>query len=194
MPKSPYWTQEEIDYLESLIGNYPFRQVVSRYQSMAKRMGWAYRSFNAIKIKVSRKIGCRKAIDKNFTYHVLADILGYNRHRVRDWVRTGKLEVAWVGYLTKVTTKSLKAFVQEYPELLSEADTQGLIFLFGESKADELKALPGTTTFSKKVYCKKTGIIYPSIRAAAKANYMNKATVTRRAQKGVDFEILGEGE
>jgi len=194
MAKYPLWTQEEHDYLESLVGNYPFRQVVLKYQSKAKKMGWPYRSSTSIKVRTSRHIGTRKAIDQNFTYHTLADILGYNRYRVREWVRSGKLEVERVGKLTKVTKKSLQSFAEKYPRLLSDADEIGLRFLFGDDKAQGLMDLPSAISKEKKVYCKRTGIVYPSINAAAKANYMNKATVRRRAHIGNDFCFLGEGQ
>lgn len=190
MGRHPSWSKPEHDFLEELIGNYPFREVVKRYQSKAKKEGWPVRSRHAIEVRVSRHIGSRKAIDRNFTYHALARILGYNRHRVREWYRGGKLKAKKIGYITKITEAHLNEFVRQYPHYLSDADWMGLVFLFGESKAQQIKEYESTVTKPQKVRCKKTGIIYPSLKTAALANHMDKSTVRRRAMKGQDFEFL----
>lgn len=190
MARYPIWTEEEHSYLCGLVGDYPFLEVVKRYQAQAKRQGWVFRSENAIKVHITRRIGSRKAVDRNFTYHTLAKILGYNRHRVRTWYRQGRLPAKKVGYLTKITDSALKEFADNYPHLLADADWMGLVFLFGEEKASELKRFPSSVTAPRPVRCLETGVVYRSINEAARHCYLNKVSVRRRAEKRNGFEFV----
>lgn len=190
MGRYPMWTEAEHDYLENLVGNYPFKEVVQKYQRKAKKEGWPRRSSDAIKVRVSRHIGSRKAIDKNFTYHTLAKILGYNRERVRIWYRQGKLAVKKVGPLTRISNTDLNDFADRYPHLLSDADFFGLAFLFGKERARQIKELPSAVTQPRPIRCLQTGRVFPSINEAARACFMHKTSIRNRAKNRNGFEFV----
>lgn len=189
MRRNVRWTQEEHFYLEELVGEYPFKEVIALYQAKAKKKKWPYRTATAIASRVYREIGDRRATQKNFTITALSALLNYPRDIVRGWNRNGWLKTEKAGHLTKITQESLDKLAATHPEVLANAGWDALVFLFGEEKAEEIQQLHYPHR-KRPIRCLRTGTVYPSVVEAAKRNYLHPTTLRKWAKRGKHYAYL----
>jgi hypothetical protein len=187
------WSDQEIDILEQIVNRYPRKELPEIYNKKAKKLGFRKRSFDAIIVKATRVYKTLKPTEENYTYHELARILGLPVDWVRKWKVRGQLQVSYSGVFTKITNEQLDEFRHKHPELLAMGSYDGLVFIFGDAIAKEIKThkpLYPVLVEGKKVRNKKTGKIYNSIREAAKYEYCHRTTIKRQARKGGYYEFV----
>ena len=85
MPKSPRWTNEELEMLEELIPRYSIRTI-------AKRM---HRSLNAVSVKAKRLKLRRRAREGWYTKKEVSEICGVDHKKVQTWIDSGSLKASY---------------------------------------------------------------------------------------------------
>lgn len=183
MPRSPLWTEAELELLASVATSQPYTRIPEEYNRLAKIRGYITRTDKAVWLKGLRTFGELKAIDENFNLGTLTNLLGIPRWHVKTWHRTGKLKGRKVAGRWVFSDKNIKAFSKEYPELMGKADLQALIFLFGAERAIALKE-KASPPMVRPVKYLATGKIYPTMTAAGKELHYSATHIRRKLQKG----------
>lgn len=181
------WTKEEEDYIISLIGLYPVKEIVrkARYRLSGEV------TCTAIKEKVmslSRREGT-KISDRvdNHSIEMWAKLLGnINDTRVWRWLEKG-LTSKKIGNRHMVSHKMMITFAKEHPSYFQSIERQYLEWLF----ADELewvdiilKSKPSKPPV-RKVLCVTTGRVFASLTRAEFFTGISRFRITGSIQSGI---------
>lgn len=190
MAKIPDWSDAELEVLDTLANKYPTKEMVRKYKKIAQDKGFPLRTDMAIAQRVYRLYGSTRATEDNYCAREFANILGISRGRVAYWIESGKLETQRVGWLHKISKRSVLKFIREYPEFLSDATWEGIAYVSDSATANRIKELPTTRKPPLMVRDKRSGLTYPSIRDAARKTGVATATIRRHLQKEVGKWLL----
>lgn len=185
-----HWTEEETDYLLSIMSHTHPLELGIEMRKAAEEYGWHPRSDLAVKTKAIRIAPFTKPIDNNFDMVRLAELLGYNKETIFWWIKREKLSATKVGKYWKITTKAVKHFARLYPSYLKEADPDGLRFLIGDELMELVKNAPRRHGKPRKIKHLKTGIIYDNYRKAAKSQHYSLPTLYRRIRETNEWQPL----
>ena len=183
MPKSPLWTEPELDLLFSVVNSSPYIEIPKEYNRRAKTQGYPHRTAKAVWLKGFRSVGSMRATDGDFNAGTLAELLGLPIWTPENWVRSGKLKGRKAQGRWCFSDKNLADFARDYPELIGTGNLQALIYLFGEEKAIALKE-KAKPPMVRPVKHLATGRIYPSMVAAGKALNYSAQHIKRKLIKG----------
>lgn len=181
------WTKEEEDYIISLIGLYPVKEIVRK--ARYRLSGEVTRT--AIKEKVmslSRREGT-KISDRvdNHSIEMWAKLLGnINDTRVWRWLEKG-LTSKKIGNRHMVSHKMMITFAKEHPSYFQSIERQYLEWLFADELAWVdiiLKSKPSKPPV-RKVLCVTTGRVFASLTRAASFTGISRFRITGSIQSGI---------
>ena len=167
------WSQEELDQLDHLTGNIPWKYVPRTYNKWASDNGYPLRTTTSLVRKQETKGFRRRVIGDWITTGTIAKTLGLSYSSPRYWIQQGWLPAtrfgegrAWSHYVKR---SDLRQFARKHSHLLAGLDRGALAQLLeSEDLADYLAELPPRHKGNTPVKCVETGRIYPSITKAAR--------------------------
>jgi hypothetical protein len=169
----------------------PFHRLIDSYLRNSEQLGFPERTRMAVEAKIEKLIKfenlSRKCTLNNWSRYELARILGISADRVRGWCEAGGLRSSKVARnQSAIARKALKEWMLEHPELVSDVEEDRLSFVLEDPNAvSEIKRhKPSRKGYPMPVVCVGTGEKYPSIKAAARANYLSRGSVMRAIKSG----------
>jgi hypothetical protein len=193
----PRWTREEADFLESLAGQYPIREVAGRYRRMATIKGWPFRSNDAVHLKMVRMgYHVRVRTGEWVTTGGAAEILGCPCARVEAWLRTKRnreiLRPAWRGAFRYVSRQNWRRLARQRPQALGGFDADRLFALLEDRElAEQIAARYPRPRGDWRVRCVETGQVWPSAVAAARDLHVSQAAITLAMRQARPVRVLG---
>ncbi|MEB3320143.1 MAG: hypothetical protein VKI63_04300, partial [Cyanobium sp.] len=85
--QGPLWSQPEVDRLVELVGDFPWPDVVSRYNKWARATGHPVRSSNALTCKANRLGAARIPVGRWITLALIHNTLGISHNCPARWVK-----------------------------------------------------------------------------------------------------------
>ena len=180
------WTAEEKIFLEDLAGRYTLKDIQNRMRAYQKRNGLVIRSYEAIKIQMTRLGLSRKCVLDSFSRTELARILDIPRDQTRPWEKTYGMPINKQLKLTVIKLAKFREWAYQHPYLFCEIDPERLNWLmndedFCESTQDLTLPLRGR---KRPVQRLDTGEVYPGVKAAARSVYVNKGCISQAIARG----------
>ena len=135
------WSNEEIDYLRSLIGKKQLVQIKATWNDIAKRKGWSERSHIALEViftRLCRKVGTsRRTTADNWSNKDLARLLDIPVDRIEVWIEKGltlAVKAKNAHFKNAIARRDLKKFALSNPDLFWGIDKTKLSKALGDSK------------------------------------------------------------
>jgi hypothetical protein len=181
------WLPEEINMLQELAGTDEIDSVITAFKSIASKHNWPPKTSTAIRIKMKRLGLSYRPTYGGWNCTTLAAALGCDRDRVHDWITRGLLKSSRNKEKRhhQITLNNFQEFAKQYPEWLTEIDLFNLETVLGKAIAERIRSTPKMTRGKKMaVQNTVTGIIYPSLRAAARQEFFEKSTIKECAETG----------
>ena len=191
------WKKPEVDFLDSLAGDYPIQEVVNRYQRKARDMKWPYRSKEAIHRKMIRMgYNIRVKTGEWVTTGGAAEILGCPGTRVEAWLRTKRnheiLEPVWRGDTRYISRLSWRRLARQRPAVLGGFDADRLFQLLEDRKLADAVALRYPRPRGDwRVRCVETGQVWPSATKAAAELHVSQSAITLAMRQERPVRVLG---
>jgi len=162
------WTKEEEDFISSLIGYQPVREIVL----LVKRNLNTGVSDLAIKAKVEKvaRVLNKKIADRvdNYSMSALAKALGVNNIIVYRWLKSG-LKDRKIGGLHLIKHRDVIAFAKANPQKFRQVKRDNLTWLFTYDKEWDywVDLIVNSKAIKplRSVLCVTTGKVYPSLRS-----------------------------
>ena len=178
------WSQEELDQLEHLTGNIPWKYVPRTYNKWASDNGYPLRTTTALVRQQETKGFCRRVIGDWITTGTIARTLGLSYQSPQYWIRKGWLPAtrfgegrAWSHYVKR---SDLRQFARQHSRLLAGLDCGALTQLLEDEKlAEQLAEMPPRHKGKTRVKCVETGRIYESFGDAARAAFVVQQRISR---------------
>lgn len=173
------WHKEELALLEKKLGHQPISDIIQAIQDLDRTMGWSIRTATAIKVKIKKLGLSMKCTFDNLTSGELARKLNVNRDRVESWVEKYGLPHRKVdGYKGAIRLDEFRKWASSNPQKLAGIEQSRLEELLGPDLAAVCSNLPlPTQGRPQPVKCLETGETFPSFRAAAAANNIDKQCI-----------------
>lgn len=195
--KPPRWSREEAEFLDSLAGDYPIKEVVNRYRRLAGQAGWPERSANAIHLKMVR-MGhhVRVRAGEWVTTGGAADILGCPCARVEAWLRRPTtreiLQPVWRGAFRYVSRQNWRRLARKRPQALGGFSADRLFALLEDRKlAEQVASRYPRPRGDWRIRCVETGEIWPSAVVAARELHVSQTTITLAMRQQRPVRVLG---
>ena len=203
MTTPPRWSRAEADYLESLAGDLPLKEIGRRYRRHAGLDGWPRRTDKAIQLKLVRMgLPVRVRAGEWLTTGGVADILGCPNTRVEAWLRSRLnseiLKPQWRGAFRYVSRRNWRRLACQRPQALGGFSADRLFALLEDRElAEQVAARYPRPRGDWRIRCVESGRIWPSAVKAAAELHITQAAITlamrqRRpvASLGMTFEAL----
>jgi len=191
------WEPAALLHLEQLTGFYPGPELAKRFNSQAKKQGWAQRTETAIVLKLRRQGCSRKATLDNFTKIEMARTLQINLDRVKRWVKIGLLPYKKVSRnLGAISLSEFRKFADSYWQELRSVNLEALAWLGVNPKTIEKvsRLPPAFTGAPQPVKRLDTGETFYSVKEAARRCYINWNGIVLSIQQqkpvsGIQWEV-----
>lgn len=200
-PGHASWRKAEVDLLERYCGALPFPDLVKRLHELCDRRGWPRRSQSAITSYMAKRGYSRACRFDHFTGPELARVLGVPTYQVRTWQRWSKLPYRKVSRTRiAINIAELREWISETPHYFADVERENLLWLFSDDTelVDRIKASQKPSFTPIAVRRLDTGETYPSLKRAAKENFLHPTTLAlairqgRRVVGGIEWEVLHE--
>jgi len=191
---SRYWTKEESDFLESLVGEYPIELLMGKLREYWQKNGMRTRTRGAIRVRIhNKKQSTRSQLD-NYSQRQLGALLGIGRKRLSRILVEVKGLVK-LSSCSAISRKQLKKLIMERPDLFAELDADALYFTIGGEKESPtffnyckqvsslLYTRPNTP---RRVRLLNTGEIFDSLSLASAASFCSRHSISRVLAKKVE--------
>jgi len=191
------WTKPESDYLESMAGDLPFREIVSRYQRHATEQCWPVRTKAALRHRITRLgYSARVTTGQWTSMGGAAQILGCSHSRVEKWLSRARvaaiLRPVRCGTFQYVSRKNWRRLAREMPHQFGGFDVERLYCLLEDRELAEAVArrypLPRGDW---RVRCVETGQVWPSQIQAARALNVSREAISSAIRRGQAVKVLG---
>lgn len=185
MGKWRTWQPAEVEKLQALAGELPMPLLLQRWNTWARRMGMPPRTEASLR---------RKALELGLSLvprgewvaiGAAARQLGRSIGCLQEWTRHG-----WLRHRRGVIWRpSLVALARERPHLFAGCNSSGLRELLQDQELADgiLAAYPRCRAMPcrpRPVECLTTGQVFPSLRAAGRALYLDGSAVALAVRKG----------
>lgn len=173
------WRKEENDFLEKRCNVLPFPLLVKRLQDYQKRHGLVVRTASSIETQMKRLgLTFRCTLD-NLNGAEMAEALGVNPWRVHNWKNRHGMPFYKAGaQLAYIPLKEFREWAAQHPHLLSDLSRENLAWVLGgESLADQILRVPPVQRGKAKPVRRDDGVVYPTIAAAARANFVTPTAI-----------------
>lgn len=193
----PRWSHVESEFLESLAGDLPLREILRRYRMWAGRAGWPVRSHRGIQQRLTRMgHDARVRTGEWVTTGGAAEILGCPGTRVEAWFRTRRnqeiLQPIWRGAFRYVSRQNWRRLARERPQALGGFDADRLFALLEDRElAEEVANRYPRPRGDWRVRCVETGQVWPSAVKAAAELHVSQAAITLAMRQGRPVRVLG---
>jgi hypothetical protein len=172
------WSPEELEQLQSLVGDVPWPMVMARYNTCAKIKGWPQRTEIAL-LRKCHDLGIqRRSVGEWITTGLVKELMGISYFAVQRWIKEGWLPSVRFGegrpHSHHIKRSDLRALARQRPDLFGGQSEATLIQLLdNERLAEEIAAmnLPKPRQ-AIPVICVEQGRRYPSIGIAARSVYV----------------------
>lgn len=192
-----YWQPAEVEYLEGLIGEMPFRDLAARMRRRARAMGWPVRTDRSIMIKLQR-LGHHATVRDGavLTTGGVADTLGCPVSRIEAWLRRPEiasiLSPRRVGPIRYLERSGWRQLAREMPRILGGFSVSALYALLEDLELAEAVAREHPRSISDwRVRCVETGRIYRSRGEVAAVHFVTPACVSLAMREGRPVTSLG---
>ena len=168
------WTPEDIEALCSLAGDLPWPMVPPAFNCTRPS-----RTATALLCKANGLGISRRAVGRFITTGAIKELTGYSYERIRRWIKSGELATkryAGCGSPNFIARKDLRDFARKYPEQFGGLSESTLVQLLDSEKLAAVIVAKELPKWKKcvEVECVETGQRFDSIKAAARAAYVNK--------------------
>jgi hypothetical protein len=183
------WSQEEVDFLRSNVGEYPFESVVRRYNQTALRRGWHKRTWYSIKWKCEH-LGLSWVVS-NSSIIKLADVrhvFGWSRFFCDQLIKTPKFKHILSPFkegFWYIERKKLVRLALAYPELFFGISRDNLYLILEDMSAvDSVRNSPFCVKKSlHAVKCLETSEEFDNALVAAKHFNVSHYTIQRSVEQ-----------
>lgn len=190
------WSQTEIDFLHDLSGTDERNALIRKFQRKARKEGWPDRTSTAIAVKMKKlKISYVAELD-GLSCTGLGKILGIERDRVHDWVERGLLRSRRLRGRRhhRIMSDDFVEFAKRNPEWLTDIPREGLAYFLDEETVQLIQSQkPRTRGVAFQIRHAVTGKVYRSLHQAEREEYLSRAAIVGRINKG-EFQILQRGK
>ncbi len=193
----PRWTPAETDYLESLAGEYPMKEIGRRYRRHAGLEGWPKRTDKAIQLKLTA-LGhpTRVRAGEWLTTGGAADLLGCSCARVEAWFRSKRnseiLNPQWRGKFRYVSRRNWRKLARQRPQALGGFSADQLFALLEDRElAEQVAARYPRPRGDWRVRCIETGQVWPSAVKAAAELHVSQSAIIIAMRRGMPVRVLG---
>lgn len=189
------WTPDELNLLQTLVGDIPWPMVFSTYNEKALKNRLPERTAVALRRKCDDLGLQRRCVGEWITSGVVCKLLNTNYEQVNAWIQRGWLPAVRFGdspsYSYYFTRTNLCKLAKQKPYLFGGQTEPNLIQLLNNENLAKQIAAKGFSRMrqAKAVVCVETGQQYPSIAQAARAVFVT----SRRLQKVVDKNLTAAG-
>jgi hypothetical protein len=183
MQKRCTWSQEEIDFLQSNVGEYPFASVIRRYNQAALKRGWPKRTWHSIRWKCEHLRLSRAVSDSSVIK--LADarrILGWSGFFCDQLIKKPELNhilKPFKEYSWYIERKRLARLALSHPELFYGISQDKLYFVIEDM--DVVNSIKDSLSRAKKspytIKCIETGEEWDNALTAAEYFNVSRYTI-----------------
>lgn len=203
-----WWSKQELDYLESLIGDYPASLAIDYFQAWAAKRRYPARSRSTIRFKIQASFGSSLPVGIFITTATLRELIGVTNTTIDRWVRLGYLKPHFHPAPTSTGEKSPRrhykrqdvvTLARDMPELFAGATRTNLFLLLEDGElADQIaRDFPiREGRDPRPVVCIETGRRYRSMTEAARhlrchRSNIHNAIVKGHAASGLHWRLAG---
>jgi hypothetical protein len=182
--RQPQWKQDEIDFVENLIGEFPRIEIVKQLQAYQRKQKLFVRSFDGISHKL-RQLGDKSNLQLDrLNKNQLAKLLNISLPRFQYWCRKGLKATPGKTPSSNTTIKlsDFKIWAEANVKKLHSIDRDLLAYATGDDDlADRAAAL-------RPYYCPvvniTTGKTYKGIEKAAQACHISPSALSLALKEG----------
>ena len=196
MSPQPRWSPVETDYLESLAGEFPMKELGRRYRRHAGLEGWPRRTDKAIQLKLTA-LGhpTRVRAGEWLTTGGVADLLGCPGTRVEAWLRSKRnseiLKPQWRGKFRYVSRQNWRRLARQRPQALGGFSADQLFALLEDRElAEQVAARYPRPRGDWRVRCVETGQVWPSAVKAAAELHVSQAAIIIAMRRARPVRVL----
>jgi len=178
------WSTDELSTLELLAGDVPWPALPKAYWCTVRLRGYPRRTATALRRKCNDLGLSRAAIGRWINAGLICQLMGVSYEAVQTWVRRGLISGTRFGHTRGhryyFKRSDLRALARTHPHLFGGLSTAALTQLFDNAAlAKQVVALGLPKRRQRRpVLCVETGIIYPSVSAAARAVYVTPKCIS----------------
>lgn len=180
---STAWEPEAREWLEGAVGMYSFREVYRQFCCVAGRKKWKKRSKAAVARQLREMGYSVRAVYDNVSAFELANNVGLHRSAVLSWIRRG-LPAKRVGQLWAIALDDAADWLFDNPRTAQSCSVEGLEWLMGADRAQEVRAKHWTYERSRTVINLDTSEVYDSDADATRAIGASRGSVRRAISEG----------
>ena len=195
-PHAP-WTPDDIEQLQHLAGDYPFRLLTQLFNRWARSNNRPTRTAKAIEHQ-ARALGL--SLESTGEYILASTFQHYYApknslviKKLRRWHSDGLLHLHRIGRHLFVRRSQIRRMALRHPTLYAHIPRPALVQLLdSESAADTvlLAQPPKPYNRVRPVRCLTTGTLYPSVAAASRAVFVARRSI-RYAADGIRPHAAG---
>lgn len=194
------WSAAELDKLEELVGESPFRMACHRWNSWASQQGLPRRTPQSLRKKAQAQGWTTFAWGDAVLVGTVAKLLGKHRSTLQLWVRAGWITRQGKGRASAFSRLELRQLARQRPQLFGGVDRRALVQLLElEDLVDWiLEQCPKrwqSSVNGRRIRWVERGLVFSSYVAAGKAAHIHskairKGVIEGRPVCGWRFELV----
>lgn len=184
-----FWTPEELDKLEELVGQTPFTQACRRWNTWAGQQGIPTRTRDSLRKKAQEQGWTAFAWGDQVLVGTVARLLGKHRSTVQRWIQAGWVTRHGNGPASAISRIDLRRLARDKPQLFGGVPRADLVHLLElEDLADWILEQAPKRWQSKhnahQVRWVERGQVFSSYAAAGKAAHIDSKAIRRGVIEG----------
>lgn len=171
------WTAPELEHLEQLAGDHPMAEVATRYNRWAKANGLPSRTLPALGQAGYNRGVTFRPYGAMVTHQALCTYLGLTKGQAAKLLDQASCRQLRPRGRRYVTRKELRRLARQHPQWFAGATTANLVQLLEDEKLAEWCKQHQPIRYGRNcspVRCIETGLVYPSVMAAAAAVFVTR--------------------
>lgn len=191
------WTDDQVDYLRSIAGEYALPDLVEAFNSTAHFKKWPKRTISALTNKLTELGLSRRPMVGDWIQAChAAEMLGVNTKRIARLTSDPELQAILEprrhNFSVYVHRNNWKRLAREQPHRLRGIKVERLNELLENRKLSESIAALGPNHRNRFIVrCVETGMCYPSMAAAARAYHVTLGAISKAIKRGRPVKCLG---
>jgi hypothetical protein len=191
------WSSAESEFLETMAGDLPLKEIVRLYQRHAAEHGWPERTHRAIQQRLIRMgHAARVRTGEWVTSGGAAEILGCPGTRVEAWLGRKHikeiLRPVWRGKFRYVSRPAWRRLARQRPQALGGFDADRLFQLLEDRElAEQVANRYPRHRGDWRIRCLESGQVWPSANQAAAELHVSQAAITIAIRQQRPVRVLG---
>ena len=192
-----HWLPDEAAYLEQLVGDLPWPEVLRRFRTQRTRRGWPERTDRAVALR-ARRCGfrMRARLGECTTPYGAGELLGCSGERVAAWLKNQELfEILaprFEGSRRYISREGWRRLARQRPDVLGGFGADALFLLLEDRElADQVAARYPISRGDFRVRCVETGQVWASASAAARELHVTPGAISLAIRQGRQLVALG---